>query len=93
MSASFPTIIKTVLYILCSPSQRNFQSSSITTTIVAVRMGEVFCCFKITTVMMSRTLRYSSYYHTFKEIVLEEQFANPIINPKQAGPYGFLSEW
>ena len=56
-------------------------------------MGEVFCCFKITTVMMSRTLKYSSYYHTFKEIVLEEQFANPIINPKQASPYGFLSEW
>ena len=57
-------------------------------------MGEVFCCFKTTTVMMSRTLKYSSYYHTFKEIVLEEQFANPIINPKQASPsYGFLSEW
>ena len=57
-------------------------------------MGEVFCCFKIITVMMSRTLKYSSYYHTFKEIVLEEQFANPIINPKQASPsYGFLSEW
>ena len=50
--------------ILCSPSQRNFQSSLITTTKVAVRMGEVFCCFKITTVIMSRMLKYSSYYHT-----------------------------
>ena len=56
-------------------------------------MGEVFCRFKITAVMMSRTLKYSFYYYTFKEIVLEEQFAYPIINPKQASPYGFLSEW
>ena len=88
MSASFPTIIETVHGVYYVQPH-----SSITTTNVAVRTGEVFCCFKITTVIMSRTLKYSSYYHTFKEIVLEEQFANPIYNPKQASPYGFLSEW
>ena len=89
MSASFPTIIETVAYTVFSLIQ-DIQSSSITTTkVVAVRMGEVFYCFKITAVILSRTLKYSSYYHTFKERVLEEQFELliPVISPKQVSPY------
>ena len=54
-------------------------------------MDEVFYCFKITAVILSRTfkLKYSSYYHTFKETVLEKQFELliPFISPKQASPY------
>ena len=69
-------------------------SASFLTIIETVAYTMFTLTKKIISVMMSRTLKYSSYYHTFKEIVLEEQFANPIINPKQTSPsYGFLSEW